>query len=250
MQDGAAHVVALLWGTARAGSGRGRRPSLTLDRIAAATVEIADAEGLPAVSMQRVAERLGVTKMALYRYLTAKADLLAVAVDAAQADRSDGAGAGEGWRPRLEWWTRLQRETWQRHPWLPAAVPGDRVLGPNELGRIDRAMAVLEATGLDGPQRLDAVLLLAGQIRATATGAPTGTQPWTSNGRARPVLQRLLEERGGFPAVLAAMAVPRAEGDEGSDFGLQVVLDGLAAAIRAADTVYEGNGSTSPGGGA
>jgi AcrR family transcriptional regulator len=249
MQDGAAHVVALLWG-ARAGPARGRRPSLTLDRIAAATVEIADAEGLPAVSMQRVAERLGVTKMALYRYLTAKAELLAVAVDAAQADPPDLGNAGEGWRPRLEWWTRLQRETWQRHPWLPAAVPGDRVLGPNELGWIDRAMSALQATDLDGPQRLDAVLLLAGQVRAAATGAPTGTQPWTSDGRTRPVLHRLIEERGGFPAVLAATAVPRAEGDGGSEFGLQVVLDGLAAAIRAADTVYEGNGSTGTGGGA
>jgi AcrR family transcriptional regulator len=249
MQDGAAHVVALLWG-ARAGPARGRRPSLTVDRIAVATVEIADAEGLAAVSMQRVAERLGVTKMALYRYLTAKAELLAVAVDAAQADPPDLAHAGEGWRPRLEWWTRLQREAWQRHPWLPARVPGDRVLGPNELGWIDRATAVLEGTGLDGPQRLDAVLLLAGQIRATATRAPTGTQPWTAGGRARPVLQRLLEERGGFPAVLAATAGPRAEGDRDPEFGLRVVLDGLAAAIRAADTVYEGNGSTGTGGGA
>jgi AcrR family transcriptional regulator len=183
---------------------RGRRPSLALDRIAAVTVEIADVEELAAVSMPRVAERLGVSKMALYRYVTAKADLLAVAVDAAQADPPALTDAGEGWRPRLEWWARFRHEVWRRHPWLPAAVPGGRVLGPNELGWIDRATAVLEATGLDGAQRLDAVLLL------------------------------------------AATAAPRRDGECASGFGVQVVLDGLAAAIRAADTVYDGNGSTAP----
>ena len=103
-QDGGcASVAALLW-RPRSGPVRGRRPSLTLDRIAAATVDIADADGLTAVSVQRVAERLGVTKMALYRYLAAKADLLAVAVDAAQGGPPDLADAGEGWRPRLERW--------------------------------------------------------------------------------------------------------------------------------------------------
>jgi AcrR family transcriptional regulator len=223
---------------------------LTVAGIAAATVEIADAEGLPAVSMQRVAERLGVTKMALYRYLTAKAELVAVAVDAAQGAPPDLAGGGEGWRPRLERWTRLQHELWRRHPWLPAAVRGDRVPGPNELVWIDRAVATLGSTGLDGPQRLDAVLLLAGQVRAMAAGAPTGTQPWTSDGRFRSVLQRLIEQSGAFPAVLAAMAVPRSDGDPPTEFGLQVVLDGLAVAIRHADTVYRGNGSMTTGGGA
>ena len=97
---GTASVAALLW-RPRAAAVRGRRPSLTLDLIAAAAVDIADADGLPAVSMHRVAERLGVTKMALYRYLSAKAELLALAVDAAQGGPPDLAEAGEGWRPRL-----------------------------------------------------------------------------------------------------------------------------------------------------
>ena len=245
-QDGGtASVAALLWHP-RAAPGRGRRPSLTLDRIAAATVDIADVDGLTAVSVQRVAERLGVTKMALYRYLAAKAELLAVAVDAAQGGPPDLDDAGEGWRPRLDRWARLQHESWRRHPWLPAAVPGGRVLGPNELAWIDRAVAALGDTGLDGPQRLDAVLLLAGHVRAAPPGVSTGTQPWRAAGR--PVLRRLLEERGEFPAVLAATAAPRSQGDGGWEFGLRVVLDGLAAAVRDADTVYAGNGSATWGG--
>ena len=72
--------VALLWGL-RPTTRRGRRPSLTLGDITRAAVRIADAEGLAAVSMSRVAAELGSSTMALYRYVSDKNELLTLMVD-------------------------------------------------------------------------------------------------------------------------------------------------------------------------
>ena len=75
----------LLWGT-RDRPRRGPRPSLSLDRIVAEAISLADAEGLANLSMQHLAERLGCAKMALYRYVPGKSELVALMVDAALGD--------------------------------------------------------------------------------------------------------------------------------------------------------------------
>src|ERR1700733_7935915 len=75
----------LLWGT-RDRPRRGPRPSLSLERIVAEAVSLADAEGLANLSMQHLAERLGCAKMALYRYVPGKSELVALMVDAALGD--------------------------------------------------------------------------------------------------------------------------------------------------------------------
>lgn len=81
-------VARLLWsGTER--SGRGRRPALTLDRIVEAAIAIADADGIGALSMQRVATELGSATMSLYRHVPSKDDLVALMLDTAMAERLD-----------------------------------------------------------------------------------------------------------------------------------------------------------------
>src|ERR1700729_1512024 len=75
----------LLWGT-RDRPRRGPRPSLSLDRIVAEAIALADEEGLANLSMQHLAERLGCAKMALYRYVPGKSELVALMVDAALGD--------------------------------------------------------------------------------------------------------------------------------------------------------------------
>src|SRR5690242_12324826 len=93
---------------ARAG-GVADRPSLgpkrafTLDQVVAAGIAIAVEDGLPAVSMARVGERLGVSTMALYRYVAAKDDLLELMVDAALG-APPPAAPGEDWRAGLLRW--------------------------------------------------------------------------------------------------------------------------------------------------
>lgn len=113
----------LLWGPPPK-AGRGPKAALSLDRIARAGIEIADAEGLGALSMQRVAGLLDYTKMALYRYVPGKAELVALMVDAAigAAPPVDGTG----WRDPLADWSRRLAAVFRRHPgcWTPPSAPG------------------------------------------------------------------------------------------------------------------------------
>src|SRR5687767_11700404 len=88
--------LAAAWGL-RTRSAKGPRPGLTLDRIVAAGVHVATTEGLGAVSMGRVAAELGAATMSLYRYVTAKNELLDLMVDAAVGP-PPAAPPGEEWR--------------------------------------------------------------------------------------------------------------------------------------------------------
>ena len=71
----------LLWGRRERGK-RGPRAGLSADAIVAAAVRVADAEGLEAVSMARVAKELGFTTMSLYRHVSGKDELLQMMWDA------------------------------------------------------------------------------------------------------------------------------------------------------------------------
>ncbi|MFI9814936.1 TetR/AcrR family transcriptional regulator [Saccharothrix variisporea] len=225
-----AENVDLLW-EPRDRGGRPQRLALTVDRIAAAAIEVADSEGMAAVSMQNVAARLDVTKMALYRHVASKADLVAVMIESAVGDPPDLSPI-PGWRARLTRWAELMRETWRRHPWLPAATTGERPTGPREVGWTESAVAALADTGLTGAERMDAVFLLSGHIRNTQSSATAGTQPWTTDKHLREVLHR---HRDRFPALFAAATEAATTTDNTPDngwtFGLTRILDGLSTLI-------------------
>src|SRR3954453_16348748 len=120
-QEGGRMSVEFLWGE-RAQPTRGPKPALTLERIADAAVAVADAEGLAAVSMQRVAAELGKTKMSLYRYLPGKAELVALMVEQAIGEPPE-LRAG-GWREALTEWSELLFAAYLRHPWAVGATVG------------------------------------------------------------------------------------------------------------------------------
>lgn len=202
------------------------RPALTVGRIADAAIELADADGMPAVSMQQVAARLQVTKMALYRHVASKAELVAVMTERAVGISPELSKVPGGWRPRLLEWARQMRETWRRHPWLPEATVGQRPMGPREIGWTESAVAAFDGTGLDGAQRMDAVFLVSGHLRNTHSMATAGTQPWTAERGLKPVIKEHAER---FPAL--AEAVERPSADNGWEFGLHRILDGLAVFI-------------------
>ena len=122
----------LLWGRREPGR-RGPRPGLSVDAIVEAAIRLADAEGLDAVSMARVAKELGFTTMSLYRYVASKDELLQLMWNASAQGAEDLVLEGDGWRPRLRSWAIVQREMLDRHPWItqmPMAAPP---LAPNSL---------------------------------------------------------------------------------------------------------------------
>jgi AcrR family transcriptional regulator len=207
----------------------GPKPALSIERIADKAVEIADREGFQAVSMQRVASEFDYTKMALYRYIAGKGELVAAMIDRAVEEPPVLDGAATGWRPGIEEWARLLAEVWQRHPWLPAVTVGDRLMGPNEVAWIECAIAIFASSGLAPEEQMDAVLMLSGHIRNTQSAATAGTQPWTASRQ-----RALLRDHGErYPALTRLLAdADRAPSDQGRGFGLQCILDGLEARIE------------------
>ncbi|MFD5462000.1 TetR/AcrR family transcriptional regulator [Kitasatospora sp. NPDC127059] len=229
MGETANDTVRLLW-EQPARPTRGPKPALSLERIAAAGVEVADAEGLGAVSMQKVAGMLDFTKMSLYRYVPGKAELLALMVESALGEPT-AAADGPGWREQLTAWSNQLSAAFARHPWLLDATLGPRVPGPRELAWLERVVAALDGHGLSGAERMDAAVLLSGHVRTiaeqTRAVGPDGSPEAELLAALGTVVQRHADR---YPAVAAAMAEPDGR-DQALDFGLARIMDGLAALI-------------------
>jgi AcrR family transcriptional regulator len=241
--------VAAAWGL-RGRPHKGPRPGLSLERIVAAAIRVADAEGLAAVSMSRVAAELGTAPMSLYRYVTAKDELLALMVDAAYGPPPSGpfpAGPpadDAGWRAGLSRWAWAMRGRIQQHPWvLRIPISGLPTL-PNEVAWFEEGLRCLQDTGLAENQKASAILLVSGYVRNAASidadieaaVRASGKTPdeWMSS-YTRTLTQLADPQR--FPALtkfIAAGVFERADPpDDEFTFGLDRVLDGLAALIRA-----------------
>jgi AcrR family transcriptional regulator len=227
-----ARVIALLWDRPAAPR-RGPRPALNLEAIGQAGTGIADADGLAAVTMQRVAAALGVTKMALYRYVPGKAELVALMIDLAigEAPRFDGA-AGD-WRLRLDRWARQMFGRFCRHPWALEVTVGARVIGPEELGWMEEAVAALAGTGLAGGEMLDVVATLAGHVRAIAQQRSALADGRPEQAMAAAITGLLHGRQERFPALTAALGSAAEHGsqDNALDFGLACILDGVGLLI-------------------
>jgi AcrR family transcriptional regulator len=225
----------LLWGS-RSRPSRGRPPTLSLDRIVTAAIAIADAEGLAALSMQRLATELGAGTMSLYRYVSGKAELAALMLDTVIGEPPDYAEAGD-WRAGLEQWARENYAIFQRHPWTLPLVTDERVMGPNETSHLEAALRTISGCGLSARDMLDTALLVNGFVRGTAQysiratpGAPDKIRRNIGEATAETIEEYDRKDR--YPTLVAAMA---AAGEDAADageqtsfeFGLQRILDGL-----------------------
>jgi len=235
--------VAAAWGV-RDRPHKGPKPGLSLERIVAAAVQVADAEGLAAVSMSRVAAELGTAPMSLYRYVAAKDELLALMFDAAYGPSPTGPGGDAGWRAGLSRWAWAMRAATQRHPWvLHIPIRGLPTL-PNEVAWFEEGLRCLQDTGLEENEKASAILLVSGYVRnagmidadieaAVRASGKTPDEWMASYARAL----TLLADPRRFPALtkfIAAGVFDRADPPEAEfAFGLDRVLDGLAALIRA-----------------
>jgi AcrR family transcriptional regulator len=233
-----------LWGTGRRPR-RGRKPDLSLDRIAQAAIKIADADGLEALSMRRVAEGLGFTTMSLYRYVSGKSQLLAVMLDTAVGEPPRANGAGDSWRTKLALWARGNVAFFDQHPWALQLVTSRRPMGPNEIAWFEAALHAIVGTGLTEQEMVDVVLLVNSYVRGMAqisldlafAERQTGVtdEQWRSN--YAPLLEKLAESNR-YPTVASVLAAGARggpgynESERSFEFGLQRVLDGIEAFIQ------------------
>ena len=165
---GPERILALLWRHARPSPGdgsdrpaRGRRPRLSLDAIIEAAVALADADGLAATSMSRVASSLGVGTMTLYTYVPSKPDLVDLMVDTALAERAlpaPGESRPDRWRAQVELYAQRTRTMYHRHPWLRHVSTIRPPVGPGMLAEREYVLSTMRGLGLS-PQQLDAAAL-------------------------------------------------------------------------------------------
>lgn len=231
--------IAAAWGV-KAPAGKGPKPGLTLDRIVGVAVAIADAEGLDAVSMNRVAKELKTGAMSLYRYVESKNELLGLMVDAALGAVPPTAASG-GWRERLERWAWATVEALRAHPWAVEAPVAGPPLAPHAVAWFEDALAALTDTGLTEAEKPSVVLMLSGYATNHVTVMRQVEQGFLAGGgdaamRGYSDTLRALADPARFPAltaVLEAGVFDRADPpDEEFAFGLARVLDGIEALIR------------------
>jgi AcrR family transcriptional regulator len=245
-----ARSLPLLWRDQKPPS-RGPRPGLSVGQVVAAAVELADAEGLGALSMRRVADRLGVGTMSLYTYVPGKAELLDLMLDMVLAEEARQDGADEGWRAGLEQRAREDWALFHRHPWILQITPGRALLGPNETDLLEASLRVVDGIGLSGTEMVLVVNLVADYTRGAAQTAVGAAQAERRTGisdeewwKAREPLFDRYFDPDRFPTLTRVSAegafAPPGDGEytvawarESFEFGLRRLLDGIDEFIKA-----------------
>ncbi|PJJ61596.1 TetR/AcrR family transcriptional regulator [Compostimonas suwonensis] len=243
------HAVAVSWGVA-AFPQKGPKRELTIERIVDAAISIADDDGLGAVSMSRVAQDLGFTTMSLYRYVSAKDDLLTLMEDVGLGPaprrtdpvaRPASASGGTGWREGLQEWAAAILGVYGRHPWLLDIPVRAAPMTPNNLSWLDWGLQELAGTPLSDQEKLMTVLLVSGYTRWQGAlirdmgldSFDAQTQIQEADVTYDRVLRTLVTEDR-FPTlgpmVQAGLFDPRLEQDPFA-YGLDRVLDGVQFSI-------------------
>lgn len=242
-----ARSMALLWRTpVPAGPRRGPKAGLDVDRIVAAAVALADAEGLAALSMRRVAAELGVAAMTLYTHVPGKGELVDLMLDSVLGELYAGepAATADGWRARLTAVARANWDLFVRHPWALHVATGRPPLGPNLMAKYERELRAVDGLGLSEVQMDLLVTLVNGFVRGMVSGVHekveaeratgvTEDQWWAATA---PYVAEVFDAER-FPTVARVGPVAGAELQAAYDplrtfdFGLELVLDGVATLI-------------------
>jgi AcrR family transcriptional regulator len=124
-----------------------RRTRREVDRIVDAAIDVADRDGLEALSMRRLAQELDTGTTSIYRYVTSKDELLELMVDAVNAEDPfpggvHGTWPTDDWRTGFTMMARAMRLQMLAHPWLAAEVPTRPAMGPNTLRIADTALGI------------------------------------------------------------------------------------------------------------
>jgi AcrR family transcriptional regulator len=213
---------------------RGPKPALTLDGVIAAAIEIADLEGLPGVSMAKVAERLGFTTMSLYRYVSSKDELLLLMADRANREQTPVA-TPESWREGLAAWATGVFTIYRQHPWLLRMPMSAPPAGPSQLLWMEAGLQNLARLDVHEGLKLQVVQLLHGYARAEAQLSSDLSHPDPATGSTADYgrILRAVTDPATHPAltklVSSGIFDQPADYDDDIDFGfgLSTILDGI-----------------------
>jgi AcrR family transcriptional regulator len=212
--------------------------------VVGAATSLADGEGLAAVTMRRVAQELGVAPMTLYTYVPSKAELLDLMLDAAYAQMPRTDTTGQPWRQRVTAVAQENRALFEAHPWAATVSTTRPPLGPGLMAKYEHELSALDGLGLDDVEMDASLTHLLSFVQTCARDATAArlsqqdsamddAQWWAANA---PLLARVFNADAYPIAARVGAAAGAAHSgayspEHAYDFGLQRVLDGLAALI-------------------
>jgi AcrR family transcriptional regulator len=213
------------------------RNGLTRERIVAAGVALADHHGLAAVSVRRIAARLGSSPMALYHYVPSKRDLLNLVLDALNTEFEWPAAGFPNWRSTLGHFAREGRRGLKRHPWASALRAADPEYGPECIRTLEFLLATLFEFGLDirtATRALGVLFVFVNGFVAAET-AGTGIHPSKSRRRAvpQPRFSHAVLATGKYPNVARFVEMgAELPDDDAFERALRWILDGIEADLE------------------
>ncbi|MEU3765634.1 TetR/AcrR family transcriptional regulator [Amycolatopsis keratiniphila] len=215
-------------------------PQLTVDRIVGAGIALADASGLDALTMRRVAMNLGTGTMSLYRYVASKDELVVLMVEAAMADVPLPGSPPKNWRHGLEQAAYRDWELYHRHPWiLPKVSISTRGrFSPAVAADSEHALSSFDGLGLEPEVAFRYMFMFASYVQGVALtyvgdveaarqqGNPETPGP---GGTGNPLFAD-----GAYPRLARAMHAGAEPWDLDALFasGLAGVLDGIEADLK------------------
>lgn len=234
--------IALAWGVA-ANPQRGPKREMSVEKIVEAAVGLADAEGIGAVSMAAVAAKLGFTPMSLYRYVSAKDDLLLLMQEEATGLPPEEVREQEGWRAQLRALFDAQSHLYLAHSWLLSIPITGSPITPSSSAWLDAGLASLEGTPLDDVERLAVALAVTGAARwygiviagYAEQARSTGMSPDQITAYEAELFDRVITAEE-YPALRAAIeAGVFLSDDDPFHFGIERIFDGVEAYIASLD---------------
>jgi AcrR family transcriptional regulator len=218
---------------------------LSREAIVLAAIEIADADGLEAVSIRRLATKLDARPMSLYSHIGRKGDLIDLMVDEVMAGAViPGGPPTDDWREALRQIAQRTRESTRAHPWMIAAAFHRPFLGPNALRHIDQSLAAVSELPLS-PERKRAVLLAVdtytlGFVRwevmspKAGGGSPCGGRPDAPSAAEIDTYIRAQAASGDYPhlaAFVGGQDMSLGVKAERFEIGLEWLLTGIEAEV-------------------
>jgi AcrR family transcriptional regulator len=245
-------VLQLLWDPPGPPA-RGPRPKLTLPAIVSAGIELAGSEGLDALSMRKVAQRLNAGVMSLYTYVPGRSELVELMINHAYGELAK-ADPALPWRDQLLFLANQHVDLFRRHPWILDTSLWRLPMGPNVLDAEEELYRALAASGLTPAQITGVKNLILWHVHGVAwtdiqdreearrTGVSTEAY-WESRNSfwytyfepARFPTMSWIHENGGFDDALV----------QNFDFTFHRVLDGIELLVASSPPRAAGEPSAS-----
>ncbi|GAA4226708.1 TetR/AcrR family transcriptional regulator C-terminal domain-containing protein [Actinomadura meridiana] len=224
--------------------GRGPRPAYSRTQITEAAIRIADADGLDAASMRRIAADLGTGAMSLYRYVPSRDDLLDLMTDHVLGEMNVPDRPSGDWRADLTLIAERTRAVWRAHPWMAALHRPRASLGPQRLRLMEFAFGALDV-GVPIDAMFALLDMLTGYVERVVRDeiewkreiAHSGLTPERWMARSAPYVTDLLKT-GDYPMferIVMDAQLPHMSPDDQFRYGLDRVLDCIASALPTPD---------------